>query len=95
MALTPESRAGWERLGGRLLQLTHRGQALNLGATVDQCEDLTGRFLGASRAIGWAAVVRPDRMVLCEGPAADGSALLAAARALLDPPCQPSPRTPG
>lgn len=82
--LPVEARARFQALGGRLVQLTHRGQRLNLaGPEVHRCEDLGGRFLGASRWLGWAAVVRPDRMVLCEGPAAEVAALLDDTFALL------------
>lgn len=84
--LSDDARAHWEAIGGRIVQLTHRGQRLNLGSRAERCEDLTGRFLGASRSLGWAAVVRPDRMVLCEGPAAESTRLIEETMALLAVP---------
>ncbi len=85
-ALGDEARARWRALGGRFVQITHRGQRLNLGSRAERCEDLAGRFLGASRSLGWAAVVRPDRMVLCEGPARESARLVEETLALLDVP---------
>jgi 3-(3-hydroxy-phenyl)propionate hydroxylase len=85
-ALSQQSRAEWQAAGGRSVQLTHRGQQLNLGSQAERCEDLGGRFLGASQSLGWAAVVRPDRMVLCEGPAADSGRLVEESLALLGVP---------
>jgi 3-(3-hydroxy-phenyl)propionate hydroxylase len=83
LGLTDELRAKWRGLGGTLVQLTHRGQRLNLGATCQHSEDVTGRFLGASGAIGWAAVVRPDRIVACEGPVTQGPRLVEQTLSLL------------
>jgi 3-(3-hydroxy-phenyl)propionate hydroxylase len=74
--LQPTQRARWQALGGTSLQLTHRGQRLNLGELAPSAEDLTGRFLTGPRTLGWAAVVRPDRMVLCQGPAAEADRLV-------------------
>jgi 3-(3-hydroxy-phenyl)propionate hydroxylase len=80
------ARACWQALGGRFVQVTHRGQLLNLGARSERCEDLTGRFLAASRSLGRVAVIRPDRVVLCEGPAQDSVQLVDETLALLAVP---------
>ncbi len=85
-ALSDVVRARWQAIGGRFVQIAHRGQRLGLGAEADRCEDLTGRVLGASRSLGWAAVVRPDRMVLCEGPATESTQLVDETLALFEVP---------
>lgn len=85
-ALGDEARGRWQAAGGRVLQIAHRGQRLGLAAPADCCEDLTGRFLAASRSIGWAAVVRPDGIVLCEGPVQDSARLVEDALDVLDVP---------
>ena len=84
--LGDEARARWRAIGGRFVQITHRGQRLNLGERAERCEDVGGRFLGASGALGWAAVVRPDRIVLCEGPARESGRLVEETLALLEVP---------
>ncbi len=63
--LTGESRARWEALGGRIVQITHRGQRLNLGSGVDRCEDTTGRFLErlALAGLGGRGAAGPRRDV--------------------------------
>jgi 3-(3-hydroxy-phenyl)propionate hydroxylase len=85
-ALGDAARARWQTLGGRCVQITHRGQRLNLGARAERCEDVTGRFLAASRSLGRVAVIRPDRMVLCEGPAQQSAQLVDETLALLAVP---------
>jgi 3-(3-hydroxy-phenyl)propionate hydroxylase len=79
-------RDAWTALGGRFVQICHRSQALNLGARSRRCEDVSGAFLSKAQAIGWAAVVRPDRTILCEGPVQDAARLVTTALALLDAP---------
>ncbi len=85
-ALDEVTRARWRASGGRFVQITHRGQRLRLGSHAERCEDLTGRFLGTSGSLGWSAVVRPDRIVMGEGPVESSSQLVANTLALLDAP---------
>lgn len=85
-ALGDAARARWQALGGSFVQITHRGQRLDLGSRAERCEDLSGRFLAASRSLGRAAVVRPDRMILSEGPAQESARLVEETLALLDAP---------
>jgi 3-(3-hydroxy-phenyl)propionate hydroxylase len=65
------------------LQICHRGQALNLAPPSRRCEDLTGTFVPAAAPVGWAAVVRPDRRVMIEGPVEESPAMLREALAML------------
>lgn len=53
--------------GGQIVQIAHRGQRPSTG-TQRAWEDLTGTFLPGFAGVGWAAVVRPDRTVLHDGP---------------------------
>jgi 3-(3-hydroxy-phenyl)propionate hydroxylase len=62
--LSPAQRAAWEVAGGGYLQLRHRGQAGGSG-----WEDLTGQLVPELAPVGWAAVVRPDRVIVHDGPA--------------------------
>jgi 3-(3-hydroxy-phenyl)propionate hydroxylase len=55
--------------GGQVMQIAHRGQRPATGT--QRCwEDLTGVFLPGLAGIGWVAVVRPDRIILHDGPVA-------------------------
>lgn len=56
--------------GGKVVQVAHRGQAHHLRRE-DCWEDLDGTFMPGVAPFGWAAVVRPDRTVLHDGPAAE------------------------
>ncbi len=64
-ALSPELQARWQRAGGRIVQLRHRGQ---VGAPADSWEDMTDCLVPHAAPVGWVAVVRPDRTVLHDGP---------------------------
>ena len=86
--LSPALRDAWTALGGRFVQIGHVGQALNLGPFARRCEDVSGAFLSKAQSIGWAAVVRPDRVVLAEGPAHDAAELVTTALGLLGAPAQ-------
>ena len=76
----------WVRAGGAVLQICHRGQALNLAPPERRCEDVDGTFVPAAAPVGWAAVVRPDRRVMAEGPASESAGLLREALAMLGVP---------
>lgn len=63
--LSPQLRTAWQRAGGRIMQLRHRGQS---GAATDSWEDMTDCLVPNAAPVGWVAVVRPDRTVLHDGP---------------------------
>ena len=71
--------------GGRIVQVAHRGQQLHL-ARGRAWEDLEGVFLPGKVPFGWAAIVRPDRTILHDGPVAEASRLVAESLALLGTP---------
>jgi 3-(3-hydroxy-phenyl)propionate hydroxylase len=69
--------------GGRIVQIGHRGQRLHIGARDRYAEDLDSRMVPAFAPIGWAVIVRPDRTVLHDGPAANVSTLVREALGVL------------
>jgi 3-(3-hydroxy-phenyl)propionate hydroxylase len=73
----------WRAKGGDCLQWCTRGQALHLGAPDRRVETLDDMLSSRGIPLGWAAIVRPDRTVLCEGPATHAKALVAEALKLL------------
>jgi 3-(3-hydroxy-phenyl)propionate hydroxylase len=71
--------------GGKVVQIAHRGQALHLRQE-GWWEDLEGVFLPGVAPFGWAAVVRPDRTVLHDGPVTEADRLVRESLALLGKP---------
>lgn len=76
----------WQARGGALLQWCTRGQALHLSAPERRVEILDDLLSSRGIPLGWVAIVRPDRTVLCEGPAEQAPALVAEAFQLLGEP---------
>lgn len=71
--------------GGQVMQIAHRGQRPATGT--QRCwEDLTGIFLPGLAGVGWAAVVRPDRTILHDGPVTQVDRLVRESLALLGAP---------
>jgi len=90
-ALEHATAAAFARAGGRIVQIAHRGQRLHL-APRDSWEDLGGVFLPGLVPLGWAAVVRPDKTIVHDGPATDANRIVRESLALLGNPL--SLRTP-
>nr|WP_232834346.1 bifunctional 3-(3-hydroxy-phenyl)propionate/3-hydroxycinnamic acid hydroxylase [Rhodoferax ferrireducens] len=67
-ALNPQLQLEWTRYGGTCLQWCMRGQGLHLGPAERRVEALDDLLTCRSIPMGWTAIVRPDRTVLCEGP---------------------------
>ncbi len=84
-ALSESTAHAFAAAGGECVQITHSGQRLHRSAS-PAWEDLNGTFLPAVAPFGWAAVVRPDRTVLHEGPAVDADHLVRESVALLGTP---------
>ncbi|MBV8646839.1 bifunctional 3-(3-hydroxy-phenyl)propionate/3-hydroxycinnamic acid hydroxylase [Paludibacterium sp.] len=80
--LDSETAHAFAMAGGRVVQITHRGQSLHL---TQGChwEDLEGAFLPRAVPFGWAVLVRPDRTVLYDGPAGDAARIVREGLALL------------
>ena len=88
IVLEPETLAAFSATGGRVVRICHRGQALHLSAHDAVWEDIDGSFLSRMVPCGWAAVVRPDRIVLHDGPAADACRLVRESLQILGNPDQ-------
>lgn len=71
----------WEAAGGKTLQLCHRSQSLH--RTEGAAEDLEGALIPRAAPFGWIAVVRPDRVVLNDGPVTAISKILDESLALV------------
>ncbi|MES2149328.1 MAG: bifunctional 3-(3-hydroxy-phenyl)propionate/3-hydroxycinnamic acid hydroxylase [Pseudomonadota bacterium] len=65
--LGPQLAAAWQAAGARIVALRHRGQA-DLGEAA--WEDVTDSLVPGAAPVGWVAAVRPDRVVLHDGPLA-------------------------
>jgi 3-(3-hydroxy-phenyl)propionate hydroxylase len=81
--------ARWERLGGAVWQWCHRGQAQHLAPAGRRLEALDESVLPRLVPVGWVAIVRPDRIVLAEGPVAQAQPLLRQALHTLEPAAMP------
>ena len=71
--------------GGKVVQIAQRGQNAPPGREV-WCEDLEGVFLPGAVPFGWAAVVRPDRTILHDGPVTEAGRLVRESLDLLGDP---------
>lgn len=80
--LSPDTAHAFAAAGGRVLRVVQAGDIAGLRGA-DICEDLTGAFLPGAVPHGWAAVVRPDRFVLHDGPLASADQLVRESLALL------------
>ncbi len=74
--------AAFAWVGGSVIQIAHRGQRLHL-AKRDSWEDLEGVFLPNAVPVDWVAVVRPDRTIVHDGPAAEADRIVRESLALL------------
>jgi 3-(3-hydroxy-phenyl)propionate hydroxylase len=63
-----------------------------LGAPERRIETLDDLLSLRGIPLGWAAIVRPDRTVMCEGPAEQASALVFEALKLLGEPAHAEQR---
>jgi 3-(3-hydroxy-phenyl)propionate hydroxylase len=71
--------------GGSVVQIAHRGQRMHVAQ--GHCwEDLDGAFLPGIAPMGWAAVLRPDRTILHDGPVAEANRLVRESLDLLGAP---------
>ncbi len=71
--LDPQLQAAWLAAGGRIVALHHRGQA---GLGPGAWEDMTDALVAGAAPVGWVAAVRPDRVVLHDGPLANVGAIV-------------------
>lgn len=74
----------WQAMGGRTWQWCQRSQAQHLAPPGQRLEALDEALLPRRVPLGWVAIVRPDRCVFAEGPAAETVALLRQALARVE-----------
>ena len=86
--LLPTLQKQWQAMGGASLQWCTRGQALHLSPSEQRIEILDDILSSRSIPLGWVVIVRPDRTVMCEGPADQANALVSEALKLLGVPDQ-------
>ncbi|RQT26347.1 bifunctional 3-(3-hydroxy-phenyl)propionate/3-hydroxycinnamic acid hydroxylase [Burkholderia contaminans] len=70
VGLTADATTALAGAGGAIVQIVQRGRRPDRGGR-DCWEDLEGTFLPGVARVGWVAVVRPDKTVVHDGPAAD------------------------
>ncbi|MBI2734525.1 MAG: bifunctional 3-(3-hydroxy-phenyl)propionate/3-hydroxycinnamic acid hydroxylase [Aquabacterium sp.] len=80
--LSKDVRARWLEAGGQFLRIAPRGEPAN-AASVPTWEDLDNAFNPQKVPTGWVAVVRPDRVVMSDGPLAAVSQIAQQSLALL------------
>jgi 3-(3-hydroxy-phenyl)propionate hydroxylase len=80
--LSPADVQAWISSGGQFVQIDPRG---HMASTTAQrpWEDLTGGLMPAVAPVGWVAILRPDKVVMHDGPVTDASALLKQAWSLV------------
>jgi 3-(3-hydroxy-phenyl)propionate hydroxylase len=81
-SLSAAGRAKWESVGGATLTLRYSGQAAS-GGEGDAWEDFSGAIVPGTVRVGTVAVVRPDKVIVTDGPADRIDELVDAACALL------------
>ncbi|WP_434382197.1 bifunctional 3-(3-hydroxy-phenyl)propionate/3-hydroxycinnamic acid hydroxylase [Melittangium boletus] len=84
--LDEATRSAFTARGGRVVQLLHRGQRLHRATHGDCWEDLNTALIPDAAPFGWAALVRPDRTVLHDGPVSEVKRLVHEALALIGTP---------
>lgn len=81
-SLPQDVRNKWRQAGGQFLRIAPRGQPANK-ASVPTWEDLDNAFGSHKVPAGWVAAVRPDRVVMADGPLAASAQLAQQSLALL------------
>jgi 3-(3-hydroxy-phenyl)propionate hydroxylase len=79
--LPPALAQAWASSGGRFVQIDPRGQMARTSA-LSRWEDLSGALMPAVVPVGWLAIVRPDKVVMHDGPSTEASMLLMQAMGL-------------
>ncbi len=74
--LDPASLSAWQAAGGHCIQVCYRGQVAYRDIADYVWEDPGGDLLPNVVPVGWLAIVRPDRTLICDGPATDANTLI-------------------
>lgn len=81
--LTPALTQAWAARGGQFIQINPRGQMART-STQSLWEDLGGGLMPSVVPVGWLAIVRPDKVVMHDGPCTDAVALIEHAMSMHD-----------
>ncbi len=73
--LPPALKQAWAAVGGSFIQIDPRGQMARTSA-LSRWEDLGGALMPSVVPVGWLAIVRPDKVLMHDGPSTDASLLL-------------------
>jgi 3-(3-hydroxy-phenyl)propionate hydroxylase len=84
-ALSPQEAQDWVMAGGHFVQIDPRGHMART-SSLDPWVDLSGTLMPAVVPVGWVAMVRPDKVVMHDGPVSQAPLLLRQAVALLGMP---------
>lgn len=79
--LAPALAQAWSASGGRFVHINPRGQMART-SSLSLWEDIGGSLMPSVVPVGWLAIVRPDKVVMHDGPGLDGAALLEQAMGL-------------
>jgi 3-(3-hydroxy-phenyl)propionate hydroxylase len=80
-ALSPALAQAWANSGGRFMQIDPRGQMARTSAQ-SRWEDISGTLMPSVVPVGWLAIVRPDKVVMHDGPSTEAATLLQQAMSL-------------
>ena len=73
--LSSEQVRAWSHAGGRFVQIDPRGHMATT-STLPRWEDITGGLMPSRVPVGWVALVRPDKVVMHDGPSTVAPQLL-------------------
>ena len=79
--LTPALAQAWAASGGSFIQINPRGQMART-SSLSLWEDLGGGLMPSVVPVGWLAIVRPDKVVMHDGPCTEVATLLQQAMGL-------------
>jgi 3-(3-hydroxy-phenyl)propionate hydroxylase len=84
-SLSSDDVKAWTLAGGRFVQINPLGQPA--GASLHQpWEDLTGGLMPTVAPVGWVAIVRPDKVVMHDGPGSQAASMLKQVMGVLGAP---------
>lgn len=73
--LSPRLAQAWTASGGRFAQINPRGQ-LARTSSLNVWQDMAGCLMSSTVPVGWVAIVRPDKVVMHDGPHTQAGAML-------------------
>lgn len=85
--LSPALARAWTAGGGHFIQVDPRGSMARTSA-LRRWEDISGALMPAVVPVGWLAVVRPDKVVMHDGPCTEAAQLLTQAMRLYADPAR-------